>query len=179
MKLSPGQLDIIISTSCSDLRQLDEVGGNGAAASTGEKTDEVEKTASSGSRDSRLPQAAEIRTECLPKRCDGEWMGTATGPGFEFPSLLGERSQISTLGPMQAGVGASRHHSPDQSALIDLAKEHRVQGVTCAESAVLKQWASEVGLAVRGPEVHPSRPFGRFPHLHVGSVDHIPVNDYG
>lgn len=53
MKLSPGQLDIIISTSCSDLRQLDEVGGNGAAASTGEKTDEVEKTASSGSRDSR------------------------------------------------------------------------------------------------------------------------------
>ncbi len=178
MTLRPDQLRTTFYTSCSDQR-LDEAGGDGAAAPATEATDEAERTASSDSQASRSTQSAETRTEFLPAHSDGEWMGTATGPGFEFPSLLGERSQISTLGPMQVGVVASRYHSPDQSALIELAKEHRVQGVTCAESAVLKQWASEVGLAVRGPEVHPSRPFGRFPHLHVGSVDHIPVNDYG
>jgi hypothetical protein len=28
----------------------------------------------------------------------------------------------------------------------------------------------------RGPEVHPMRPYGNEPHIHVGPVDHVPVN---
>lgn len=28
---------------------------------------------------------------------------------------------------------------------------------------------------VRGPEVHPDRSFGKYPHGHVGPVNHIPI----
>ena len=179
MTLRPDRLDTALHTSCSDPRRLDEAAGDGAAAPATEATDEVEKRGSSGSRVRRSQQSADTRTAFLLTQSDREWISTTAGPGFESPNSVGELSQTSTLRPTQAGVAPSRQYSPDQSALIGLAKEHRVRGVTCAESAALKQWASEVGLAVRGPEVHPSRPVGRSPHLHVGPVDHIPVNDYG
>lgn len=154
-------------------------GSDGAAVPTTKATNEVEKSASSGFRDSRSLQSAKTEAGLLLTCCDGERMVTASGPPLASPSLLEEQSQISTLGLVPAGVSASLRYSPDQSALIDIAKEHGALGLTCADGAVLKQWASEYGLPFRGPEVHPGRPFGRRPHLHVGPVDHIPVNDYG
>jgi RHS repeat-associated protein len=70
----------------------------------------------------------------------------------------------------------SQRFSPDQDALIQLAKEaKRMGGVDVDEAEILEAWANEYGISFRGPEVHPNRPHGRIPHIHVGPVDHIPV----
>jgi RHS repeat-associated protein len=65
--------------------------------------------------------------------------------------------------------------TPEQDALIKLAKEAKRRGVTPEEAQALRQWADEVGLPSRGPEAHPGRPYGQYPHIHIGPVDHIPV----
>jgi RHS repeat-associated protein len=65
----------------------------------------------------------------------------------------------------------------DQQALVALAKEAKQKGgLALDEAKALGQWAKEHGLPFRGPEVHPNRPFGKIPHIHVGPVDHIPVH---
>jgi RHS repeat-associated protein len=64
----------------------------------------------------------------------------------------------------------------DEQALVALAKEaKKLGGVTAEEAKILGGWAKEYGMPFRGPEVHPGRPFGQFPHIHVGPVNHIPV----
>jgi RHS repeat-associated protein len=70
----------------------------------------------------------------------------------------------------------SKRFNPEQQALIDLAKQGQRTGVTPQEADQLLQWAKETGVPARGPEVHPGRPFGQFPHIHIGPIDHIPVN---
>jgi RHS repeat-associated protein len=65
--------------------------------------------------------------------------------------------------------------TPDQDALIQLAKDAKRKGVSPTDAQTLRQWAKEVGLPSRGPEAHPGRPYGQFPHIHIGPVDHIPV----
>ena len=73
-------------------------------------------------------------------------------------------------------IRQSLRFTPDQQALVELAKQaERTGGVTAQEAQILKDWAKEVNLSFRGPEVHPNRPFGQFPHVHVGPVDHLPV----
>jgi YD repeat-containing protein len=47
-------------------------------------------------------------------------------------------------------------------------------GVTAREAEALLNWAEEVGLPHRGPEVHPGRPFGQFPQVHIGPINHLP-----
>jgi hypothetical protein len=67
-------------------------------------------------------------------------------------------------------------YDANQAALIDLAKEAQRTGLSTGEAAIMRQWASEYKLVpLRGPEVHPGRPFGQFPHMHTGPVNHIPV----
>ncbi len=64
----------------------------------------------------------------------------------------------------------------DQNALIQLAKEAaRRGGVSEGEGDILIKWGQELGLPSRGPELHPGRPFGKFPHIHIGPVNHIPI----
>jgi RHS repeat-associated protein len=63
----------------------------------------------------------------------------------------------------------------DQDALVQLAKSAKRTGIDQADAQTLVDWAHEVGLEGRGPEVHPGRPWGRFPHIHVGPINHIPV----
>ena len=69
--------------------------------------------------------------------------------------------------------------TPDQQALVDLAKQaNRRGGVTWKEAGILVGWGLEVGFTpenCRGPECHPNRPFGKFPHIHIGPINHIPV----
>lgn len=65
-------------------------------------------------------------------------------------------------------------HTPDQAALIQLAKEAKRNGVTSPEAQIFLDWAKEYNVPARGPEVHPTRNYNS-PHIHVGSVDHIPV----
>jgi RHS repeat-associated protein len=75
------------------------------------------------------------------------------------------------------GVAAPRRFTPDQDALIQLVRDaERRGGVAASDVSILKQWANEYGLPFRGPQVHPGRPIGQFPHIHVGPVNHVPVN---
>ncbi|MFQ3611369.1 MAG: RHS repeat-associated core domain-containing protein [Fimbriimonadales bacterium] len=70
-----------------------------------------------------------------------------------------------------------KRFTPDQETLIDLAKEakKRKKPLTMEEVQRFKEWCDEYGTRFRDPEVHPRRPFGCKPHIHVGSIDHILV----
>jgi len=80
----------------------------------------------------------------------------------------------------KGGAGqAAKRMTPDQKALHDLAKEAKLRGRTnpidADDAATLRQWADEYGVPSRRPEVHPNRPVGKKPHIHIGNVKHIPV----
>lgn len=67
-------------------------------------------------------------------------------------------------------------YTPDQDAVIQLAKDAKKRGgVTTDEANTLKDWAEEYNLPSRGPEAHPGRGFGSNPHIHVGPVNHLPI----
>jgi hypothetical protein len=84
--------------------------------------------------------------------------------------------QSQVLQQQMAGDASALRFTPDQQALVDLAKQaQNVGGVTPEQAQILQEWADEVGLDFRGPEVHPGRPFGQYPHIHVGPINHIPV----
>ena len=94
--------------------------------------------------------------------------------------LRPRRPTIFALPPSTANSCPSRpleaRNTPDEDALIQIAKDARNRGgVTPEQADILKDWGKEFGVPVRGPEVHPGRPFGKDPHIHVGPVDHIPV----
>ena len=73
--------------------------------------------------------------------------------------------------------GESKRHSADQEAVVSLAKEAKKSGgVNEQDARALVEWGHETGLPSRGPEAHPNRAFGKNPHIHVGPVDHIPIN---
>jgi hypothetical protein len=56
---------------------------------------------------------------------------------------------------------AVRRFTPDQDALIQLAKDARRRGgLTEDEGSILKAWADEYGVLGRGPEAHPGRGYG-------------------
>ncbi|WP_245472292.1 RHS repeat domain-containing protein [Rhizobium jaguaris] len=65
--------------------------------------------------------------------------------------------------------------TPDQSAVVDLAKGAQRGGLSITDAQTLLGWAQEYGLPCRGPEIHPNRPFNIL-HIHVGPINHIPVN---
>jgi len=66
-------------------------------------------------------------------------------------------------------------HTSDQSALIDLAKEHK-NGVTAMEADVLVGWAKEYGLNYHEPQVHYGRGgiWGQLEHIKIFNI-HIPI----
>ena len=56
-----------------------------------------------------------------------------------------------------------------------MAKGDKKVGISEKDAEAYKELGKEAGIRVRGPEVHPNRPVGKIPHIHVGPVDHIPV----
>lgn len=75
---------------------------------------------------------------------------------------------------------SSKKNSPDQSALIKLAKEVKKKGGADSEDiAILLEWAKEYRISSHGPEIHPNRPgpVSYIWHIHIGPVDHIPIID--
>lgn len=76
---------------------------------------------------------------------------------------------------------ASKKHTPEQQVVIEIAKEVKKQkgSVTTEEAEILVEWGKEAGLGknARGPESHPTRGYGKQTHIHVGSVNHLPVED--
>ena len=100
--------------------------------------------------------------------------------GAVITGALSAREVAELLGLTLVVLAVGNEFSEDAGALIDLAKEAiRRGGLTCAEAEAMKKWGEEYGARVRGPETHPNRPFGKYPHIHVGPVDHVPVGDFG
>jgi len=89
----------------------------------------------------------------------------------EAPKPSDDAGQSKPVGPKEG-----KRFTPEQQAVIELARQaERRGGVTAAEALVLEQLAKEAGVPFRGPEVHPNRPHGRKPHIHLGPVDHLPI----
>ena len=103
----------------------------------------------------------------------------ACGTGSARPAIEQAYEGLWWVGLLTPGGGAAKvaRYTADQRALIQLAQEARRLrgGVTLDEVKILRQWATELKLPFRGPEMHPGRPFGRFPHIHLGPIDHLPV----
>ncbi len=115
--------------------------------------------------------------------------GLLTGPGAIVASPGGAVAGFAggaTFGALVGGaigdaIGnwinlQAQANTPDQDAVIQIGKEAKqLGGVTEDEAKIIKEWATETGVPFRGPESHPNRPVGRFPHIHVGPIGHIPV----
>ncbi|MCL6592264.1 MAG: RHS repeat-associated core domain-containing protein, partial [Firmicutes bacterium] len=97
--------------------------------------------------------------------CSGWYLaGQVGGLAYETAWLIaGTGGQVSAAG----------RFTRDQDTLIQLAKEAKRTKITPEDANTLIQWAKEYGLPYRGPEIHPNRPLGRFPHIHIGPVNHI------
>jgi hypothetical protein len=107
------------------------------------------------------------------------------GHGVEFSSTQianlsvprANAYRIGHLGVLVHNDCRGRRFDDEQAALIDMAKhDKRRGGVTRGDAEAYKKLGDEVGVPVRGPEIHPHRP-NQDPHIHVGPVDHIPVKD--
>lgn len=66
-----------------------------------------------------------------------------------------------------------KRFTPDQSALVDLAKEAKRTDVNPEDAETLVKWADEYGLPYHDIQSHPSREYGKFPHINIGPVEHI------
>ena len=71
----------------------------------------------------------------------------------------------------------SKKHTPEQEALVELAKEAAKNGANEEDAETLVEWGQEYGFPnSRGPESHPNRgEGGSQEHIHVGPINHIPV----
>jgi hypothetical protein len=102
------------------------------------------------------PNTARART--------GGWVESQRARG----ALVGETGAVRLPGK---GSG----FTADQDALVQLAKSAKRTGVDPTDAQTLLEWADELRLVGRGPEVHPGRPWGWSPHIHIGPINHIPV----
>ena len=70
-----------------------------------------------------------------------------------------------------------KKNSPNQDAVIQLAKEKR-KGITMGDAQILVEWAKEYNI-FGNPRIDMGHDKGsaisRFPHLHIGPVNHIPI----
>ena len=66
-------------------------------------------------------------------------------------------------------------NTPDQQAVIDLAKEHKA-GVTRDEADILVEWAKEYGINYHEPMIHHGRGgiWGLVEHIKIFNI-HIPI----
>ncbi|MDR3710996.1 MAG: RHS repeat-associated core domain-containing protein [Capsulimonadaceae bacterium] len=100
-----------------------------------------------------------------------------TAPGL-VGDILTAASVLAPVGGMLRG-GAGAPLTPDQQALISLAKEAAKRGrpgisrISRSEARTLLDWARELGINARGIEAYPLRPVGQYPHIHIGPVNHI------
>lgn len=75
------------------------------------------------------------------------------------------------------GGGGRGPFTPDQRALVELARQAFRQGVTRSEARTLLDWAREVNLRGRNTIDQPHAEPINFEHMHLGPVNHIPICD--
>ncbi len=98
----------------------------------------------------------------------------AAVPGVSAKAVRGAKKAT------EQAVQHARKFSPDQQALIDLAKNAKKirRSVTSQEANNLLGWAKEYDLPSHGPEAHLNRPgIGRLPHVHIGPIDHLLIKN--
>ncbi len=74
--------------------------------------------------------------------------------------------------------GYNKRNTPDQDALIQLAKEAKKSGgATYEDAEILIEWAKEYDVPYHEIEVHLNRPgaASNIPHFHIGKTGHIPI----
>ena len=74
--------------------------------------------------------------------------------------------------------GTGNGYTPDQQAVIELAKDAKRRGyIRAGDVNALLGWAQEYGISWHGPEIHPNRPgpASNVLHIHIGKVGHIPI----
>ena len=82
------------------------------------------------------------------------------------------------IGGRNSDVNISKRNTPDQDALIQLAKELKKNGgATYEDAEILIDWAKEYNVPYHEIEVHPNRPgaASNVPHFHIGKTGHIPI----
>lgn len=74
----------------------------------------------------------------------------------------------------------AKRHTPDQQAVIALAKEAKASGgLSLKEAKILLEFAREYDIPHHGPEHHINRKqtTSQNLHIHVGSIGHISITD--
>jgi RHS repeat-associated protein len=84
-------------------------------------------------------------------------------------------SDVGSPGSTATEVASAGHpYNPDQSALIELAKEAKRKGIGEQEAKILLDWAKEYrvdpALNHTVPPIH-----GPYPHIRIGQINHIEV----
>jgi hypothetical protein len=104
--------------------------------------------------------------------------------GFAFVGGMGStygKAAANYMDDVARGVGkVGVPNTPNQQAVIDLAKEaKKAGGVTAKDANTLMQWADEYNIYNHGPEIHPNRPgaASNILHFHIGKQGHIPIVD--
>ena len=72
----------------------------------------------------------------------------------------------------------AKKYTPDQQAVIELAKEAKKAGGASLDDAnILLDWANEYNILSHGPEIHLNRPgdASNIWHFHIGKTGHIPI----
>lgn len=83
----------------------------------------------------------------------GQSYGTTSGGSNPGSSGPGPSTTASNGGSLSGG--SSPKFTPDQQALLDLAKAGTRSGVTMDEAETLVSWANEYGISCHGPMTHP------------------------
>jgi hypothetical protein len=107
-------------------------------------------------------------------------IGGAAVPGAASTALIEGmpgRTPVTVTSRPNRGSGGGKPNTPEQTALIKMAKQDAKTGISKGDAEAYKELGKEAGVPVRGPESHPDRPApsSQMPHIHVGPVDHIPV----
>ena len=79
--------------------------------------------------------------------------------------------------PKAAPKSTPARYTPDQDALIQLAKENR-RGISMSDAKILESWGSEYNVRAEIHMGHPNRPssVSQNPHFHFGNgSDHVPI----
>lgn len=131
--------------------------------------------------DGRVVYVREVKIERLPQsirvyNLEVEGLHTYyVGSGVLVHNQYGNSSE--------SGNNASKdlRNTPDQNAVLELAKEaKRNGGVDLEDAKTIMEWAKEYDVPFHGPEQHPDRPqlSSQNWHFHIGNsskTGHIPI----
>ncbi len=113
---------------------------------------------------------SEINASEIARYGKGGTLETGTPPRYE--------NDITFESDNSSAPVINKRNTPDQDAVIQLAKEVKKNGGASYEDAeILIEWAKEYDVPYHEIEVHPNRQgaASNIPHFHIGRTGHIPI----